>query len=651
MSERTARELTSILQALRHDATLTPRLGEVVTRLFTTAGQVILRFSQYAEYPARASLMSRAYNPATYYQEIMRFLHIDAKALDSGYCGPLRQEAWSAAGRSSGSLTDAVLHLVSQLVQEELATIAMAIETSTLDVERKHNLDRRSEARTVASVAKASRDGFVRHWRAESRAAASTAKAHKELRAQKFANKVSIAYERRPDLFPQAHGKLHWEHAAPKCRRRLREHGWRQRLLKQYMEEHKDDLEVEMARRHARAQQGPEDRVTSWPLSKAGWLSWLEKEQPTAYEKALELAKSGARRAVNVRVTPRPDVPQKDPAIRLQPNTDPPRPAWARKLCNGWHALRLKDKVTRVVVFVVRCAGKLVAFVPAETPGRGFEVPLLFRIDECLGPLREVLPMSFYFSDDVEVLRLTVHCGFKDKCFWIQPYKAEPPLPQRKSAEEEEHEESVDDDTRSEEGFDCTHDKWSDLSESEKDMLSLCSSVDSDLEMHPTTSGDDCGVATAVARTAAAAATDGSDDSEQWGPQDTRAAQHTHTAWQNDYFVLTDNRNFPDVRMRVKDRWKGVEHLGRSCGSKTLVPGHYGDDRAEPDQVILVLKAWMIYRWQQNDGRFLQRSCRERAWQTEVQNLMRDVARRGGELALHLATRARLREWAPQALP
>ena len=102
-------------------------------------------------------------------------------------------------------------------------------------------------------------------------------------------------------------------------------------------------------------------------------------------------------------MTPRPDVPQKDPAIRLQPNTDPPRPAWARKLCNGWHALRLKDKVTRVVAFVMRCAGKLVAFVPAETPGRGFEVPLLFRIDECLGPLREVLPMSFYFSDDVEV--------------------------------------------------------------------------------------------------------------------------------------------------------------------------------------------------------------------------------------------------------
>ena len=54
------------------------------TRLLATTGQVVLRFSQYAEYPARASLMSRTYNPAAYYQDVLRFLRIDAKALDSG---------------------------------------------------------------------------------------------------------------------------------------------------------------------------------------------------------------------------------------------------------------------------------------------------------------------------------------------------------------------------------------------------------------------------------------------------------------------------------------------------------------------------------------------------------------------------------------
>ena len=138
-------------------------------------------------------------------------LHVDPKALDSGYCEPLRREAWSAPGRSSGSQTEAIMHLRSQLVQEELATIALAIETSTLDVERKHNLDRRSEACCVSSVAKASRDGFVRHWRTESRAATPTAKSANKLRSDKFSNKISIAYERQPDLFPQARRQLHWE--------------------------------------------------------------------------------------------------------------------------------------------------------------------------------------------------------------------------------------------------------------------------------------------------------------------------------------------------------------------------------------------------------------------------------------------------------
>ncbi len=97
------------------------------------------------------------------------------------------------------------------------------------------------------------------------------------------------------------------------------------------------------------------------PLSKAGWLSWLDQE-PTALDEALQVAKSGARRAVNLRVTPRPDVPQKDPKLGLKPDTDTHRPVWARKLCNGWHALLLKDTGTRIVIFVVCCARKFVAF-------------------------------------------------------------------------------------------------------------------------------------------------------------------------------------------------------------------------------------------------------------------------------------------------
>ena len=53
--------------------------------------------------------------------------------------------------------------------------------------------------------------------------------------------------------------------------------------------------------------------------------------------------------------------------------------------------------------------------MPAETLGKGFEVPMCFRMDCALAPLREVVPMAFFFADDVEVLRLAAHCVLNDK--------------------------------------------------------------------------------------------------------------------------------------------------------------------------------------------------------------------------------------------
>ena len=160
---------------------------------------------------------------------------------------------------------------------------------------------------------------------------------------------------------------MHWDKVYGKRRRSFRSDRPLQRLLREYVEEHKDALEAEARQRHSRAQKGLPRHVTLWPLSKAEWVRWLEQEQAT-YENALQSARDGARRAVNVRVTPHPDVLPHDPAIRVQPHTDtgrPPPPAWARDLRNGWHVLRAKDTGARVVIFVARCAGKLLAFARA----------------------------------------------------------------------------------------------------------------------------------------------------------------------------------------------------------------------------------------------------------------------------------------------
>ena len=145
--------------------------------------------------------MSRTYIPATYYQEVLRFLHIDPKALDSGYCETLRLEAWGAAGRSSGSQTEAILHLLSQPVHEELChncyghrDIDLGCRTQSQPLQAQQSLLRFVGGKRLA------------RWRA----AAPTAKSVKKLRSNKYSNKIPNAYERWPDLFPQARGQLHW---------------------------------------------------------------------------------------------------------------------------------------------------------------------------------------------------------------------------------------------------------------------------------------------------------------------------------------------------------------------------------------------------------------------------------------------------------
>ena len=102
--------------------------------------------------------------------------------------------------------------------------------------------------------------------------------------------------------------------------------------------------------------------------------------------------------------------------------------------------------------------------------------------------------------------------------------------------------------------------------------------------------------------------------------------------------------------MSVKDRGKGDAHLGRPCGSKTLVPRYFGDDRHEPDEVFFALRAWMLYRWQGNDRRFMEHPCRLRAWQRELAALQADIKGCSKEAALGPLALLRVKQWAPEAL-
>ena len=84
--------------------------------------------------------------------------------------------------------------------------------------------------------------------------------------------------------------------------------------------------------------------------------------------------------------------------------------------------------------------------------------------------------------------------------------------------------------------------------------------------------------------------------------------------------------------------------------SKTLMPSQFGETRTEPDQVVLVLKAWMLYRWQGNGGQFLERRARRTAWERERNDLARDIKKRGCAAALHCNARFQMEQWAPDVL-
>ena len=121
---------------------------------------------------------------------------------------------------------------------------------------------------------------------------------------------------------------------------------------------------VKTAQRHSRALNGPGQRTTSWPLSKAEWVRWLDQEQGT-YENVLRSVKVGVRRTVNVRVTPHPDVPQTG-------CSDPPKATyWYMPPGLGTPALQRVARAAHeghrrpLCHFVARCAGESVAFTQA----------------------------------------------------------------------------------------------------------------------------------------------------------------------------------------------------------------------------------------------------------------------------------------------
>ena len=172
-------------------------------------------------------------------------------------------------------------------------------------------------------------------------------------------------------------------------------------------------------------------------------------------------------------------------------------------------------------------------------------------------------------------------------------------------------------------------DKLGDLS---SDAESLCSSEESD------TSSDDEGDKPVV-----------DSDSDEEESELARQLAGTHVVSSNGYFTLTDNRNYPDVRMSIMRQWCRKGELGVEELSKTVVPKHYGDDRACPTRSFLVLRAWMLWR-ARRDGWCSLRSSRRMVFADEFRALKKElhIAGGGAPTTGNAAADERMKEWLPE---
>ena len=428
--------------------------------------------------------------------------------------------------------------------------------------------------------------------------------------------------------------------------------------LTEYLVGHRARLQAEL--KAAQAQFAKAERIAesldfklSWPMSKTSWLDWIQENQ-AHFEDVLRTMRNGGRRIMNQQLLPRADVPNSAPL--MLPKEKMPKPPWAKLVRNGWYALKLSSHAaadadlarqnSQVVLLVVSAAKQKMAYLPVSLQGQGFEVPRNIDLAQGLKPLWEVVPAVF-LAGQVSVFRLRMKVVLSDTSYWMQPTRATPVVQQprrrrqkskaaaRPSKVNENCSSSSDSDTSSA----CS--KESLLPDSDSDeRLSFASTADASLEE----------AADSELEPAAPAVAAANDDESDESDRVPRAPAHTHTIWSNDYFVLTDNRNFNNLRMRIQQRWTGPKHLGAALASKTLIPFHFGDKREEPDQIILVLKAWMLHRWNGNDGKFLKRRSRYIAWERERDALAKDVKARGGRPSLHKNAIKKIELWAPSVL-
>jgi len=453
-------------------------------------------------------------------------------------------------------------------------------------------------------------------------------------------------------LWERARGKLHWERDVdPDLSSKQLLGVGDEAALKAFMEENREALVAEAARIRAAAQRTLDDlEGGTMPYTNAEWLTWLE-EHDDAFRKLLREA-SARRKVFSRRVQADTPLPA---SARLQPESASHGFAtWERKLAQikpGFVCVKWGDEPRDLAVLFSCCLLKQVWGVRLARVG---EQGPLFSLDvetnaaDLFKPVGELLKaeLANVADERVHVLELAVRreggadpfhaSGEHVKLILLRMHSATTVQLQLSASRKT----NIADEGDGEESGDVCGEYFSG---SDADLVSLASDAESDAENEAEEEGP-------------ASEADTSEDELVADPT-TRAKAGTHTVFNNGYFTLSDDqtllpgtsdRIYDDCKIRIAKTW--LEELGKKNASKNAVFADFDDVPSTPVRSYIVLRAWMLGRFQEG-GFHTKKKSRVKFLARETSKLRDDIAKLavpGGGTGNDFADK-KIRRWFPAA--
>ena len=629
VQKRTCQHMLQLIPLLRADRTV--NVAETLQGLLTTEAHIIMRFERYSLYPGKLWRLCKKYNPFGYILAIQEFLETDDEELDYGYSRLQKADAWNA-----GSLSDAVTYMMSTGVQNEMLGFLERALANSLDAERKINQDKASETVKTSSVARASRNSILLRYRIQrERHIETSMKLHMAAKREKYMNYMAVARQWRPDLFPMPLGRRFAKadgSQQPEIAPSLGDAD----ALEAYLETNREELKAEAARLRDQAKCGSrETNKNSVPYSNCDWLTYLDQHEGQ-FRELLRTA-SKARQLLNRRIVPEKALVA---APRMQPRIAcTESPEWELKLLQvqpSFVSLSLADASHQCVVAFVAALGKNIRCVilTRASSGLNLYLPALTGDFNDIFLSRSRLVALFSIPEKSQVYKLQVRAVGRHSSeiglSIVGQSLVQLEARVRKARGHADGGESSNDDS----GL---------LSPPSSEADSVISDVEveaADEAEEGCFGSDSC-----------LSASDDDGVAVSGGPL--HRADVSYVVLNNGYFTLSYDPKLPYCVMRIHPRWAvdvPNEGMGTKLKSKNGTLYHYGDTD-KPTQTMLVLRAWMLHRFQCH-GFAAWTTGRQKWLARETQKLAHDIEALGcvgGGTGSPLADK-RIRAWAPNAM-